>query len=87
MAQPVDPQEPRRFSGRVIALLVGLAALIIFIVQNTESIQFRFLWLRFSWPVWLYTIVVAVIGALIWFGLGVRRRHLRRVDRREARRY
>lgn len=75
----------RRLSGGAVALLVGLAALIIFLIQNTEPVEFRFLLLRFSWPVWLYTIVTALLGALVWFGLGVIRRHRRRVRRRQDR--
>jgi hypothetical protein len=36
---------------------------------------------------WLYTIVMALVGALVWFGLGVMRRHRRRKERRENRRH
>ncbi len=73
-------------SGRTIALGGGLAVLLIFMVQNTEDIRFQFLFVHFTWPLWLYTIVVAVFGALVWFGFGVLRRHRRRVARREERR-
>ena len=38
-------------------------------------------------PVWLLTIVSALIGALVWLGLGVLRRHRRRKERRADRRY
>jgi uncharacterized integral membrane protein len=72
-------------SGGAIASLSGLAVLVIFIVQNTEDVRFHFLFLDFTWPLWLYTIVVALFGALVWFGLGVIRRHRRRQDRRENR--
>jgi uncharacterized integral membrane protein len=75
----------RKLSGGAIASLVGLAVLIIFIIQNTEPVEFRFLFLRFSWPVWLYTIITALLGALVWLGLGVVRRHRRRVERRQGR--
>jgi uncharacterized integral membrane protein len=78
--------DSRGLSGGAIASLSGLAVLAIFIVQNTEDVRFKFLWLDFTWPMWLYTIVVAVFGALIWFGLGVLRRHRRRKERREDRR-
>jgi uncharacterized integral membrane protein len=37
-------------------------------------------------PVWLLTLASALVGAVIWFGLGVLRRHRRRVERRQARR-
>jgi uncharacterized integral membrane protein len=79
-------EEGRRLGGGAIASLCGLAALIIFIVQNTQDVRFQFLFLDFTWPLWLYTVVVAVIGALVWFGLGVLRRHRRRQRRREDRR-
>ena len=60
--------------------------LIIFIVQNRQDVAFDFLWFSFTWPLWLYTIVTAVFGALVWLGLGVMRRHRRRKERREERR-
>ena len=72
----------RKLGGGAIASLSGLAVLVIFIVQNTEDVRFDFLWLHFTWPLWLYTIVVALVGALVWFGLGVMRRHARRKERR-----
>jgi len=79
-------QEGRRLGGGAIASLAGLAVLVIFVIQNTEDVQFRFLVLTFTWPLWLYTVVVALFGALAWFGLGVMRRHRRRKDRRDDRR-
>ncbi len=88
MADQVDTtsQARARLSGGAIASLVGAAVLLIFAFQNTGTIVVRFLFLRFSWPLWLYTIATAVAGALLWFGLGVMRRHRRRVERREERR-
>jgi uncharacterized integral membrane protein len=76
----------RRFGAGAIASLAGVAVLVIFIVQNTEKVKIDFLWMSFTWPLWLYTIVVAVFGALVWFGLGVMRRRRRRKARRAARR-
>ena len=75
-----------RLSGGAIALLSGVAVLLVFVIQNTQDVRFHFLFLQFTWPLWLYTIVVALFGALVWFGLGVIRRHRRRKDRREDRR-
>jgi uncharacterized integral membrane protein len=87
MAESPDVQrERRRLSGGMIASLSGLAVLLIFIIQNRQNIQVRFLFLDFTWPLWLYTIVVAVFGALVWLGLGILRRHRRRVERRAERR-
>jgi uncharacterized integral membrane protein len=79
------PKDGPRLSGGAIASLSGLAVLLIFIFQNTDVIVLRFLMFRFSWPLWLYTILTALFGALVWFGLGVLRRHQRRVERRENR--
>jgi uncharacterized integral membrane protein len=80
-------QSGRRLGGGAIASLSGLAVLLIFIVQNRENVKVHFLFLDFTWPLWLYTIVMALFGALVWFGLGVMRRHRRRKERRENRRY
>jgi uncharacterized integral membrane protein len=76
----------KKLGAGAIASLTGVGALLIFIVQNTEDVRFDFLWLNFTWPLWLYTIVTALFGALVWFGLGVMRRHRRREGRREERR-
>jgi uncharacterized integral membrane protein len=76
----------RRLGGGAIASLIGVGLLLIFMIQNTESVQLDFLVWGFTWPLWLLTIVVAVLGALVWFGLGVIRRHRRRKERREDRR-
>ena len=74
-----------KLGGGAIASLTGVGVLLIFIVQNTEDVKFDFLFLSFTWPLWLYTIVVALFGALVWFGLGVMRRRRRRKERREDR--
>jgi uncharacterized integral membrane protein len=74
-----------KLRGGAIVSVVGLAALLVFVLQNTETIKFDFLFFNFSWPLWFYTIMVAVFGAIAWFGLGVMRRHRRRVRRRTAR--
>jgi uncharacterized integral membrane protein len=83
---PPGQQARQRFSGGAIASLIGLAVLVIFIVQNRQDVKIDFLWWGFTWPLWLYTIVTALFGALVWFGLGVIRRHRRRRARRENRR-
>ena len=90
MAQPDEAQQMQqarqRLSGGMIASLTGLAVLVIFAVQNRVHITIHFLFWSFVWPLWVYTIVTAVFGALVWFGLGVIRRHRRRKERRENRR-
>ena len=73
-----------RLSGGAIASLAGVGVLVIFMIQNTGDVTLHFLFWSFSWPLWLFTIVTALAGALAWFGLGVVRRHRRRKARRAA---
>jgi uncharacterized integral membrane protein len=80
-------QSDRRLGGGAIASLSGLAVLLIFVIQNRKDVKVHFLFWGFIWPLWLYTIVMALFGALVWFGLGVMRRHRRRRERRENRRH
>ena len=75
-----------RFGGGAIASLAGVGALVIFMSQNTEDVTVQFLGWEYTWPVWLLVLVSALIGALVWFGAGVVRRHRRRVQRRASRR-
>ncbi|MCE3554713.1 LapA family protein [Pseudonocardia sp. RS11V-5] len=75
----------RRLSGGVIATLVGVGLLLVFMIQNTAPVTLHFLVWSWSWPLWLFTLVTALLGALVWFGLGVLRRHRRRVARRAER--
>jgi len=76
----------RRLGGGAIASLAGVGLLAIFMFQNTESVRLDFLFWSFTWPVWLLTLASALLGALVWFGLGVMRRHRRRKERRQGRR-
>ncbi|WP_407343252.1 lipopolysaccharide assembly protein LapA domain-containing protein [Pengzhenrongella phosphoraccumulans] len=66
----------------VVGTCSGLGVLLVFILQNRQPVTLQFLVWDFTWPVWLYTIVVAVFGAMVWFGLGVMRRRRRRKARR-----
>jgi uncharacterized integral membrane protein len=86
MTESPDVQrDRRRLSAGAIASLSGLAVLLIFIFQNTQDVEVRFLFLHFSTPLWVYTIITALFGALVWLGLGMIRRHRRRVERRQGR--
>ena len=64
--EPGETQQGGRgLGGGAIVSLSGLAVLVIFVIQNTEDIRFDFLFIGFTWPLWLYTIMVALFGALV----------------------
>lgn len=71
-----------KISGGAIASLGGLALLVIFMLQNRDDVGIDFLAWGFTWPLWLVILVSALVGAFVWFGLGVLRRHRRRKERR-----
>jgi uncharacterized integral membrane protein len=84
---PTSPnRDRRRIGGGAIATLGGVGVLAIFMAQNTDDVTIKFLAWDFTWPIWLLALVSALIGALVWFGLGVLRRHRRRKERRADRR-
>lgn len=85
-SDPGAQAEGRRLGGGAIASIGGAALLLAFVLQNRQDVSVDFLFWTFTWPLYLLTIVSAVLGAVVWFGLGVLRRHRRRKDRREDRR-
>ncbi|HZB43151.1 MAG TPA: LapA family protein [Ilumatobacter sp.] len=76
----------RKLGGGAIATLGGLGVLAIFMLQNTQDARVEFLVWDFTWPVWAIVLVSAVLGAFVWLGLGILRRHRRRKERRQDRR-
>jgi uncharacterized integral membrane protein len=71
-----------RLGGGAIATIIGVVALLVFMLQNRNETKINFLMIELTWPVWLVMLVSALLGALIWFGLGVMRRRSRRKERR-----
>jgi uncharacterized integral membrane protein len=61
-----------QLGGGAIAALIGVGLLVVFMFQNTERITLDFLFWSFTWPLWLFTLVTALIGAMVWFGLLIR---------------
>jgi uncharacterized integral membrane protein len=84
-AQPA--QQKRRLGSRAIASICGVALLLIFMIQNHNDVSLDFLVWSFKLPLWVVILASAVLGAITWIGLGVLRRHRRRVARRERREY
>ena len=81
-AGPATGSKIPALSGGLIATLAGGGLLLVFMFQNTESVTLDFLLWSFTVPLWLFTLVVAALGAFVWIGLGIIRRHRRRVARR-----
>jgi uncharacterized integral membrane protein len=80
------PAEGRRLGAGAIASLSGAGLLLLFMIQNTQRVRLDFAFWSFIWPLWLLIVASALLGALVWVGLGVMRRHRRRKERRQARR-
>ena len=68
--QPSTTDQVRRVGPPALAALIAL----LFIVQNTESVTFKFLWLEFRWPLWIMLVVFMAVGAVISYGVARRRR-------------
>jgi uncharacterized integral membrane protein len=85
---PMSPERDDsgfRLGGGAIATIVGVVALLVFMLQNRDETKINFLMVELTWPLWLVMLVSALLGALIWFGLGVMRRRARRKGRRADR--
>ena len=79
---PLLPEQPstsdnlRRFGPAAIIIAVAL----LFILQNTASVRFNFLWFDFRWPLWAMLLAFMAIGALIAWGVDRRRTRRSRND-------
>ena len=68
--QPTPTDQVSRFGPLAIVTIIGL----LFVLQNTRSATFNFLWFEFRWPLWIMLVVFMCIGAAISYGIGRRRR-------------
>jgi uncharacterized integral membrane protein len=83
-----EPQRPprrrpptRENQMRLIVALVVAALLVIFAVQNTRDVRVSFLFFHWDARVIYVIIVSAVLGMLVAYLLGRRRRRVRRDER------
>jgi uncharacterized integral membrane protein len=82
---PEQNDDGLKLGGGAIASIIGIGCLAVFMLQNREQSNINFLMFEVTWPLWLVILVSALLGALIWFGLGVMRRRSRRKERRANR--
>ena len=67
----VDPDGYSAESGssgpplKLIALLLVIAALVIFFFQNGQDASVQFLWIDAQWPVWLVIAISVAAGIVI----------------------
>ncbi|MBV9410444.1 MAG: LapA family protein [Acidimicrobiia bacterium] len=80
------PEEKAGLGFGAYASLTGAALLLIFMLQNRKDVPIHFLFWHTNLPLWFIILGSALLGAIIWLGVGVLRRHRRRVARRRARR-
>jgi uncharacterized integral membrane protein len=72
-ARPLEKKEGFAVSGGTIGFLILAAAIIIFVVQNTNSVSVDFLFFNGEWPLWLvvvgviaFTLLAERLGLWIW---------------------
>ena len=70
--------DQRTLSAGLVALVLGAAALLAFMVQNPDRVRVEFLFWDLTVALWLLVLASAAAGALVWTGLGVLRRRRRR---------
>lgn len=68
--QPTAIDHLRRFGFPALIAVVAL----LFIVQNTRTASFAFLWFDFRWPLWIMLLVFMSLGAGIAYAISRRRR-------------
>jgi uncharacterized integral membrane protein len=87
---PTQQVEPAGIAWGAILLMLGIALVVAFTVQNTDPVPVRFLWMEGQFP--LAIVILITVGAVVLIteliGLSYRRRRRRqRQEREELRRY
>jgi uncharacterized integral membrane protein len=85
---PRSPEVTHKGSGvawGAVVILIGLALLVVFAVQNTDPVPVEFLWLHGEYPLSLVILITVAVVVLFveLFGLFYRRRRRKRVAERE----
>ena len=62
-----------------VPAIIGLVALL-FVFQNTQEVEFEFLWFDFSMPLWTMLIGFGLVGAVVLWGVQRRSARRRAID-------
>lgn len=84
--EPTVPRPPEGLPWSGIVGTLVLVLVVVFAVQNTDSVEVRFLWMSRSAPLAI-VITVSAVGAVLFAALGgrfLRRRRLQRWEEQEA---
>ena len=61
--QPIEKE--RGFNARLVLGLLAAAALALFVVQNTDDAEVKFLWMDGSIPVYLLLLVTVILTLIV----------------------
>ena len=64
-----------RVSAVFVPVVVVIAAVVTFVLQNTEQAKVKFLWLDVTWGIWFVIVVSMLLGAVMGWGFRFWRRH------------
>ena len=58
----------RRFNTRVVAVAVAAAVIVLFVVQNTDDVPVRFLWMEGNFPLFLLLLITVAMTLVLALG-------------------
>lgn len=94
LVEPVVDQPTVYTSGGIawglLFVLIGLAAIVVFAVQNTDPVPVRFLWMEGEFPLALVILITAGVSVILTEIAAFsyrKRRARRRTDKAELKRY
>jgi uncharacterized integral membrane protein len=59
------PEEKSKVSGRLIAIIVVVALILLFVLQNTKKTEIHFLFFELRAGTWFAILVAIVLGVLL----------------------
>lgn len=73
-------QERSLASGRLVVTGIVILALVLFVGQNTKSVDIQWLFFEGDAPLWLMLVLAALAGAVIGWGVSITLRRRNRKD-------